>query len=145
MIRNIQAIQSVIGLTLFAAFVFSSCKTDEVSVTEKNRNLLKSGTWSVSYVKVDGVDRTNLFEELKLTFSDQEVTAENGGPIWGTTLSWTFTDNAARAFSLGSGPVVTINELTGSSLNITLMWDKTTLDGGRAQSVEGVHEFQFVK
>lgn len=143
MIKNILAIQFVLGV--FTTIVFSSCKTDEVSPTERNRNLLKSGTWSVSYVKVDGVDRSDLFKGLKLTFSDQEVTAENGGPIWGTTLSWLFTDNTAREFTLGSVQVVSINELTSSSLNITLIWDKTTLDGGRLQSVEGLHEFQFVK
>lgn len=135
---------SVINI-LFVGLLLTSCKTDEPSPVEKNTKLLTSGTWSVSYVKVDGIDRTDLFQGLKITFSDTGYTAENGGPIWGSASSWLFADNAATAFEIADDVMVSINELNASLLNVTLMWTKTTLDGGRERSVDGVHEFQFVK
>lgn len=136
----------ITGLVILTAtIVFSSCGSDEPSPAETNTKLLTSGAWSVNSVKVDGIDRTNLFNGMSITFTDQDYTAVNGGPIWGTTQSWTFTDNAANTFSFSSGIVADIRELTTSSLKIELRWNKTTLDGGRDKSVEGLHEFQFTK
>jgi hypothetical protein len=82
---------------------------------------------------------------MTITFTETDYTAVNGGPIWGSSQSWSFIDNSAKSFSISSGVEVDIIELTGTSLIIELTWDKTTLDGGRTKSVEGRHEFIFTK
>jgi hypothetical protein len=142
--RNIE--YGLTGLvTLIATIALSSCGSNVPSPSETNRKLLTNGTWLINSVKVDGVDRTNLFTDMSITFRDQDYTAVNGGPIWGTTQNWTFTDNAAKAFSNASGVVVDIKEINATSLKLELSWNQSTLDGGRNKSVEGLHEFQFAK
>lgn len=130
---------------LITTLIFSSCGSKDPSPKETNIKLLTNGTWTINSVKVSGVDKTNLFTGMTITFTETDYTAVNGGPIWGSSQSWSFIDNSAKSFSISSGVEVDIIELTGTSLIIELTWDKTTLDGGRTKSVEGRHEFIFTK
>ena len=132
-------------VVLIATFTFSGCGSKDPSPKETTRNLLINGTWKINSVKVDGVDKTSLFTGMIITFNEHDYNAVNGGPIWGTSQSWAFIDNSAKSFSISSGVEVRILELTSSLLKVELTWDKTTIDGGRTNSVEGLHEFQFTK
>ena len=137
------------GITALVIFIttliFSSCGSKDPSPKETNTKLLTNGTWVINSVKVSGVDKTNLFTGMTITFTETDYTAVNGGPIWGSSQSWSFIDNSAKSFSISSGVEVDIIELIDTSLIIELTWDKTTLDGGRTKSVEGRHEFIFTK
>lgn len=137
------------GITALVIFIttliFSSCGSKDPSPMETNTKLLTNGTWKVNSVKVAGVDKTNLFTGMTITFSENTYAATNGGPIWGTSQSWSFIDNTAKSFTISSGIQVDIIELTDASLILELTWDKTTLEGGRSKSVEGRHEFVFTK
>lgn len=104
-----------------------------------------TGSWQVSQVKVDGVDRTDLFDDFSLVIAQKQFTATNGEPVWPASGTWTFADDQGTTFTRGDGVVVTIESLSNTSLVLSLMWTKTTLGAGRERSVSGTHVFEFRK
>jgi hypothetical protein len=113
-------------------------------VTPDVAAMLRSGTWKVKTVTVDGTNQIGLFTGLTLTFSSSAFSAANGNPVWPTTGTWTLND-AGTIITRGDGLTVTINNVTETALGLSLVWSKTTLGGGRAESVEGTHLFTFGK
>jgi hypothetical protein len=135
-----------LALTISLPLLLNACGgSDDPSPADKARSLLKDGTWVVNSVKVDGIDRTPIFSGLTLKFMDQTYTASNGGFIWGTSANWSFVDNKATELKIGADLTVTIVELTKTSMKLSLPWDETVIEGGRKKSIEGMHEFQFIK
>src|SRR5689334_18243453 len=115
----------------------SSCKgKDDPAPTAASKitDLLDAGTWQIQAVSVDGVAHTDLFTNMKLTFTATGFTTVNGGPVWPSNGTWTFTDKDATAFTRSDGIVVTINQIDNSNLILSLTWTKTTL-GGRVNSI----------
>jgi hypothetical protein len=127
------------------AVIFSSCKgDDDPSAAQKTENMLVGG-WQVSNVKVKGVDKTGDFAGLILQFVPGMIQATNGEPVWSASDTWAFTDDTATAFVRGDGVVVTITSITSAELVLTLSWEKTTWEAGRANSVSGEHVFTFTR
>jgi hypothetical protein len=97
---------------------------------------------------VDGTDKTSLFSGLALQWSKTSTfSAVNGGVIWPSTGTWSFTDGSAQtlfvSLSNGTDAVVTIETLNDTNLIISLRWDETTIGQGRVRSVQGDHTFEF--
>jgi hypothetical protein len=99
--------------------------------------LMKTGAWKIQAATVDGASQTALFTGLTLTFSDTGFTSTNGEPVWPASGTWAFVNEGATSFTRNDGVVVTIQEISGSAMILSLTWDKTTLGPGRIASVEG--------
>jgi hypothetical protein len=124
------------------ATLLSSCGGDngeELIVEETTNRQLKTGTWKVRSVKVDGVDHTDLYTGLTLTFSETTVNVSNPNPVWPSSTTWSFTDPSSKLFRRGDGVEVTITSISDTNLVLTLNWDETTIGGGRTASISGSH------
>ena len=116
-----------------------------VSKQDEVKAKLTSPTWKMQSVTVDGTDKTSIYKDLSLKFSATGFTSTNGGIVWPTTGTWTFTSTEATAIKRDDGLVVTLQEVTDTSLKLALTWSKTTLGSGRIESVSGQHVFSFGK
>jgi hypothetical protein len=136
------------AFALSATLTLTSCKNDDPGATETNLNRLTAHQWNLTKVTVDGVDKTSLFTGLALQWNkDNSFTVVNGGVMWPSSGTWSFTDGTAQTLfvSLGNSAdaEVTIETLNDTNLVISLHWDETTLGPGRVKSVEGDHIFEF--
>lgn len=136
-------------LAVVAISLLSNCSssTDAPALSKQDevKALLTASAWKVNTVSVDGTDRTVTYKDLGLTFTNTSFTSVNGAAIWPASGTWTFTSTAATAFTRDDGLVVTLQEVTATSLKLALTWNKTTLGPGRAESVSGAHVFSFRK
>ncbi len=140
-------------LFLLAASIISSCggggsdDPDPVPPTaaETNTQLLSSGTWKVSSVKVDGVNQTSLFTGFTLNFTSSTYTTTNGDPVWPTSGTWSFTNTEATTVKREDGVIISISSISSSNFVFTLTWDKATFGSGRTSSVKGTHTFTLSK
>lgn len=133
---------------LVVVLAISSCGGDspEPSETEAQKaTKLLIGTWTIQQVTVDGSDRSDIYKDLRITFSASSLSATNGGPVWPSTTSWDFTDDSGKTIVRGDGLNISVNELTNNRFVAALTWTKTTLNGGRENSVSGQHVFTFTK
>jgi hypothetical protein len=131
----------LVCLLLFIA----GCDRGEPSIEKINRALVTANTWKISSVMVDGVDRTNLFANFSLKFTDTNFSTTNGGPVWPASGTWSFVDETAMVIKRNDNVTVTIATISESSLVLALQWETTTFAGGRKSSVAGDHVFTFVK
>ena len=139
-------------LILFASVLLfaSGCsKSDPTPAAEtdamKNTKLLTTGTWNIQTVQVDGMDKTIVYKNLKLTFTSTGFTSTGGGSVWPTTGTWKFADDTGKVITRGDGLSINTTEISATKLVLTLTWTKTTLDGGRIESIAGSHVFTFGK
>ena len=138
-------------LILFASVLLflSGCgsKSDPAPAAEtdavKNTKLLTASTWNIQTVQVDGVDKTTVYKNLKLTFTSTGFTSIGGGSVWPTTGTWKFTDDTGKVITRGDGLAINVNEISTTKLVVSLAWSKTTLGGGRIESIAGSHVFTF--
>lgn len=144
-------IQFVQVLSVLSILFLSGCgsKSDPIPAVEtdaaKNTKLLTAGTWSVQTVLVDGVDKTIVYKDLKLTFTATGFTSTGGGSVWPATGTWKFADDTGKVITRGDGLSINLTEVSSTKLVLALTWTKTTLDGGRVESVAGQHVFTFGK
>src|SRR5882672_8968853 len=52
--------------------------------------LMKSGTWKLQTLTVDGVDQSASFPNMTLTFTDAGFTSTNGKDVWPAAGTWSF-------------------------------------------------------
>lgn len=138
---------TVLFVTLLAATsMISSCNGDDPapSADDVKAKLTASG-WKMSTVTVDGTDKTALYSDLALTFTNTAYSSIEGGAVWPASGTWTFTTTDATAILRNDGVVATIQEITDKALKLELVWTKNTLGPGRTQSVSGKHVFTFGK
>ena len=137
-----------VSLTLLVAalVMLGSCKKGETGIVEPDMAaLLKSGTWKVKTITVDGTDRFNLFTGFTVAFSASSFSAANGEPVWPATGTWTLNEET-KTITRGDGVTAIVGDgLSETSLTLTLVWAKTTFGGGRIESVSGNHVFTFGK
>ncbi|MFM9837453.1 MAG: hypothetical protein ACKVOQ_04270 [Cyclobacteriaceae bacterium] len=132
----------------FCIFSFSAiaalmlCAGCKKSSTDPQPDLLTKKTWTVSSVVVDGVDKTSLFANMTLNFSDKTYTTTNGGGAWLASGTWTYATSSTTVITRNDGLQITIDELTETKLKLSFDWAKTTF-GGRIQSVGGKNVFTF--
>ncbi len=105
---------------------------------------LLASNWALQSVTVDGVDQTTLYKGLTLKFSASTYTSTNGMAVWPASGSWTFGSTDGTSITRDDGLPVTL-DVTETTLKLTLTWSKTTLGGGRLESIKGLHVFNMVK
>jgi hypothetical protein len=130
---------------VFAFVLLAGCKGDDPSASEIMTNQLTVNTWKVSSVTVDGTDQTSLFTNMTLTFTSASYTTANGGVVWPSSGTWTFTDKTATSIVRNDDLEIDITEVTANSLKLSLTWARNTFEPGRISSVAGNHVFSFVK
>lgn len=117
---------------------------DPASKADQVTQQLSARTWKIQSVKVDDVDKSDLFKDMLITFDKGTYTVVNGGLVWPSNGSWSFTDQQASSFVRADGVVVSIEALNQSMLQLSLTWSKMTFGPGRGASVAGKHVFTFV-
>jgi hypothetical protein len=133
---------------LLTTLTVTSCKDDDPSAAETNLKRLTAHHWQLTKVTVNGVDKTSLFIGFILQWNkDNSFTVIDGGAMWPSTGTWSFTDGSAQtlfvSLSNSADAEVTIETLDDTNLVISLHWDETTLGQGRVRSVEGEYLFEF--
>jgi hypothetical protein len=123
--------------------LLQGCKKDEETATERTSRLLRSASWELSKLTIDGTDQTSLYENMTLTVAAGTYTAVNGEPVWPASGTWKLTD--ATTIDRDNGTTVKIDHLDATTLTIALEWTKTTYGGGRRASVSGSHVFEMVR
>jgi hypothetical protein len=138
--KNInQLSRYIFSITFVASILFlAGCK----SSSDPQPDLLTKKTWTVSTVTVDGVDKTSVFANMTLNFSDKTFTTTKGGAAWPASDSWSYASGSTTVIVRGDGTQLTIEELTATKLKLSFNWAKTTL-GGRTSSVGGQNVFTF--
>ena len=137
----------IVGL-MAILLMLTGCRKEDpkpsLTESEKATALLTSGSgWVIQTVLVDGVDNTALFAGLKLSYTATDYSTVNGGVIWPASGTWKFTDDTGKNILRSDGMPITLNEITSTKLVLGLTWSKTTLAGGRENSVAGNHVFTF--
>ncbi|SRR5690606_25078349 len=122
-----------------------SCKKDNdpVSEADRIRQLLTTGAWNVTQVMVDGMP-TDVYDGLTIRFTATTIIAGNGEPLWPASVGWSFVDETAKAIQRSDGISIDIVSISENGLTIELVWDNTTLAGGKRGSIAGEHRFDFV-
>lgn len=128
-----------------ACFVQGCGSSSDPAPSEAQRvtSLLKTGTWKIQSVTVDGANQNSLYASLTLNFTDTNFTSANGEPVWPASGSWSFTSDEATSFKRNDGVLVSILDVTGTSLILQLTWTKTTIGPGRSTSLSGLTVFTF--
>jgi hypothetical protein len=141
-------------LLAFVAIMIGACKNDpdpvkpeEDTPQQKVTKLLTAQTWKVQGVTVDGLDASELFPNLTITFTSTGFTTTNGGPVWPASGTWSFAsgDTDGKKIARADGKEVTIITIDENTLKCTLHWDETVFEGGRNRALEGEHSFTFTK
>ncbi len=131
------------ALLIVSLVLLGSCEKGSGAVTPDEAALLKSGTWKVKTVTVDGVDKLSLFTGLTITYSATSFNATNGEPVWPASGTWNLNLDGT-IITRGDGLNVAIENISETSLGLSLAWSKTTF-GSRTVSVVGKHVFTFRK
>jgi hypothetical protein len=142
-IKSLLALCVACGL-FFIAGCDKSSPTPEPTEAEKVTALLKSGAWKIVIVTVDGVPSTS-FTGMTMSFTNTGYSTTNGGIVWPSSGSWSFTNATAKVLKRDDGVEVTIDAVAETALSLSLTWGKTTLGKGRTESVSGKHVFVFTK
>jgi hypothetical protein len=147
----IRLINTILGIVIgFTLLTFSGCDNapPEPAETDAQKNmkiLVTGGAWTVQSVTVDGVDKTQLYQGLKITFSNTGYTAISGGAIWPASGTWSFSSDSGTTFHRSDDLDVAINELSQNKLVISFNWTKTTLGSGRVGSIAGQHVINLTR
>jgi hypothetical protein len=148
---------TIIRSTIAIAFLFAcsqliSCgggggddPAPEKTAAELTTAKLTASQWKVGSVTVDGVDQSALFKSFNITFTATSFSTTNGGVVWPASSNWSFTDANATGFSRSDGITVQLQEITDTSLKMSMAWSKNTLGPGRIESVKGQHVFTMGK
>ena len=133
-------------LLIMATLLLQSCGSKDPAPSAKDqvKAKLTSATWKLQSVTVDGTDKTSIYAGLTMKFSDATFTTTNGDPVWLPSDTWTFSSDDGKTITRGDGLPITV-EVTDTTLKLSLMWSKTTYDGGRVSSIKGQHVFTLTK
>lgn len=136
--------------------LFANCKKDRVEpqVTEEERvtNLLTAGgsSWTpmpTNGILLDGVDVSEeLFDGFTIQFSTNQITTTGSTPVWLRQDTWQFKSGSTSIIIRGQdSKEVTIESVSETELRLTLDWEQTTYEGGRANSLPGRYQFVMNK
>lgn len=139
----INSILSIVSIT--TVILLSSCGGSDPSPQEVKLKKLIAHGWTLSSVTVDGVDKTSLFSGMTLSFTKTNYTTTNGAIVWPSSGTWEFVDSKGTTIIRNDDLEITITEITGTTLKLSLVWSSTTYGPGRATSVAGNHVFSFVE
>lgn len=138
--------RSSITLVLALAIIaISSCspKKNDPSPKDVAKGFLTFGTWKLDNLQVDNVDQTSLFTGMMLSFAAGSYTTTNGkAPEWPASGTWLFTDDKGKSINRDGGLMISIDQLTQSTLVLSFAWT-STYTGGRVSSIGGLNVFTF--
>lgn len=120
-----------------------SCE-EKLTPNETTEKVLKSATWKLQSARIDGVV-SDLYDGLSLTFTKGAYTATDGGDIFGSSGTWSFSGKDGKVIVLGNGLEVQLDQISSTRIAISFFWDKTVVISGRSASLEGDHEMVFGK
>lgn len=136
--------QIIFSIVFFlVCLLLFSCE-EELTPNEATEKTLKSATWKLQGTKIDGVV-SDLYDGLSVTFTKGAYTATDGGDIFGSSGTWSFSGKDGKAIVLGNGLEVQIDQLSSTGITISFFWDKTVVINGRSGSLKGDHEMVFGK
>jgi len=153
MIPRILTLLCLVGLCI----TFVNCGGDDPDPPKPTQKeivtelLVANGaSWSPSSgggITVDGVDVTNdLFAGFSIKFNATTLTTTGTTPVWLRSDTWTFKDDAATAIIRGQdNKEITLTSVSDTELKLTLQWDQTTYEPGRARSIPGTYVFTLKK
>lgn len=146
-LNRIAAASLLIVMTAALTYLTGCGGSDPAPVSQQEvvKTKLTAATWKMQTVMVGGVDKSSVYQDLTLKFTDTGFTSTNGEAVWPASGTWSFTDANATAIQRDDGLTVTLQEVTDTSLKLALTWNKTTLGPGRVASVSGQHVFSLGK
>ena len=128
-------------LFLFACLQFIACSkgSNDLSPTDKVKALLTAKPWKVSSVTANGIDETSQFANFSITFSENNYSTVNGGPVWPSSDTWSFkgSNDPHSIIRGGDGIEIQLMEVSSTDLKMSFTWNKTTLGPGRITSTSG--------
>lgn len=139
-------IKLVTNSLLVSITLLQACETNEPqSESARVMEILTSHPWTVQTVTVDGSDKTFMYADMTLSFTNTTYNTSNGGIVWPAADTWTFADDTGKSISRGDGLTIAIEEAVENRLILKLTWANTTLGPGRTSSLSSEHRFTFVK
>ena len=101
-------------------------------------------SWKIQSATVDGVDQTAVYKNLALAFTATGYTSTNGGSVWPATGTWSFNNTDGTSVKRDDGLIITV-DVTDTSLKLSYTWTKSTIGGGRIESIKGAQVVTFTK
>ncbi len=138
----------ILALMVSILSISISCETKEVPEISQERLreiFLIGSTWRLERVTVDGMNETDTYRDLTISFSQSSYSTSNGRVIWPETGTWEFVDDSNTVIRRGDGLLVTIQSITSNSLVLALVWESRSIDTGRKLAIAGNHIFEFGK
>lgn len=134
-------------ITVFAGFfclvtVFTSCKKDDPDPLAQRINEL-TASWKLGSVKNDNTDVTSQYTGFTLSVTGNNYATTKGGNPWPESGSYEIKKDDLSKIIRSDGVVVTIDELTGSTLVLSFTY--SSLTGGRTKGVTGNFTFSLIK
>lgn len=138
---------TILTVVLIGALLvlLQSCKKDDVTPGEEDVFKGKiSKTWKVKKVTVDGVDVTNSFNNLTVTFraDGSYVVTNSVAPIWPANGTFKIVKSGDE-FNIqrNNGLTVDVTSLTDSGMILELLY---TASAGRVKEVTGRYKFEMI-
>jgi hypothetical protein len=112
------------------AVVLESCKPDDgvsdKTFTPKEQALRElTGIWLLQSLQIDRVITTD-FAGLSLMIDDSTITAYEGGTVWPSVSTWSFTDDAAKAIKRGDEIIINIDQIDDTIMTLSFTVALTT-------------------
>lgn len=130
-------------ISIILVLTNQACTDSSVHQAYSTRRKLEANLWKIQRVEADGIDQSQFFTGMTLKFDEGIFMVMNGGAIWPDSDTWELVDSNNNAFIRGDDTIVTIQSISSTKLVLVLSWDKTTLGGGRIQSISGEYSFIF--
>lgn len=127
--------------------VMQSCKKDD---PDPDTKAYLENTWSLgdgSYIIQDGIDKTSLYPNLKLTFSSNGTYATQGaGKLFYTAGTWSWESSSATLITLDGDLPVEVAEIDQTTLLLKFHLNPDDVNAsGRTKGVVGDYEILFKK
>lgn len=139
--------KKIVTMAFLLAITFSviSCSEEDDKKTKEESFLSTlSGTWQTDAVALDNEDVTEEFNDMTITFKeDQTFTVQNPvGNIWGSAGTFTFEEGSGDNFNLlrDDGVLVTVSQLTETTLVFFMQFDSAP---GRTRGLAGEYIFEM--
>ncbi len=139
-------VNTALLLMIISVLLIQACKKDDpIPETERVKDLLKANTWKIQSVTVNNTNQDELFTGLTLSFTENSYSTTNGGVVWPSSGNWQFTDATAMKIKRSDNMELIIEEISTTSLELSLTWVSGSIGQGKVESVAGKHIFKFVK
>src|SRR5690349_3070728 len=104
-----------VSVLCLLTLTFAACsKKNSSTAAEQNTNILVSGTWNISSVMVDNIDKSSMYSGMTLNFTSGSYTTTNGKVVWPASGSWLFASSDGKVINRGDGIDITVSQITDS-------------------------------